>query len=206
MRSGSCRNGNGGAFKSFVVNGGIVSVAGVFNNAYNSAFIFACDEVCDLLAFKCGEESFCFVGVLIALFYAENVAVCRRRTFDSKCLSDGVDTCCNGVVGVDYRIVNVLKNIRKLSRFGLFELDIIGVLNNISYGCGNTCIIFKGDKTLFLKKEQCAGFVSGVAGNCNGDFAAAAAAGSEYEQRGKKKCCCKNYGNYLFHFDLSFLK
>ena len=178
VRSGRSRNGNCLSFKSLVVNGGVKAVAGVFDNTYNSAFIFACDEVCDLLAFKGGEKCFCFVGIFIALFYAENVAVCGGRAFHCKRLAYGVNTRVNGVVGVDYRIVNVLKNVRKLSRFGLFELDVVGVLNNISYGCGDACILFEGDKSLFLKKEQCAGFVSGVAGNCNGDFAAAAAAGA----------------------------
>ena len=206
MRSRRSRNGNAFAFKGIVIYGGVKAVAGVFNNTYNGALILLGNEIRNLLAFKSGKKRFCFIGIFISLFYAENVAVCGRGTFHCKRLFNGVNTCVYGIVGIDYRIVDVFKYVGKLGCFRFFELDIIGVLNNISYGCGNTCIIFKGDKTLLLKKKKRARFVGGVAGNCNGDFAAAAAAGSEYEQRGKKKCCCKNYGNYLFHFDLSFLK
>ena len=57
MRSGRSGNGNCLACKSGIVNGCVIAVAGVFNNADNRAVILSFDEICNLLAFKSSFES-----------------------------------------------------------------------------------------------------------------------------------------------------
>ena len=111
MRSGGCRNGDCGSFKGVIINSGIKAVTGVFNYAYNRTLVFGADEIRNLLAFKGGKESFCFIGIFVAFFYAENVAVCGRRAFNRKGLGCGVDARIYCIVGVDYGMSTSLRTL-----------------------------------------------------------------------------------------------
>ena len=65
---GRSRNGYCFACKRVVINGRIITVAGVFNNAYNRAAVFIRNKIRNLFAFKRSFKRLYRVGIFIALF------------------------------------------------------------------------------------------------------------------------------------------
>ena len=206
-RGGGC-DGDGLAAECCVVNAGIEAVARVFNDAHDGAAVGFGDEVCDLLALESRLEGLDLVAVFVAFLDCEDVAVCRGGAFDREGILNGVYVGCDGVVGVDDGVIDVLKNIGKLRGFNFAELDVVGVVGDVLDGGGYAGVLIEGDVAEVLEQKQGAGFVGGVVGNCDLDgvagVAAAAAAGGQSEER-EGKNDGENNGYYLFH-DICLLK
>lgn len=201
VRCGGCSDGYGLTLECVVVDGGIVAVTGVRNNADNCAVVLGSDEIGDLLALESGGKSLYLVGILVALLGGEDVRICARRALDSEIVLDGVKTRGDSVVRVDNSIVNILENVGKLSGFNLFEGDVLGVVLNVSYGCGDASAVFELDDALLLKKKERTGFVGRVVGNGNGDALAARRAGGEAEDAAQREDRCENDRYCLFRVD-----
>ena len=104
--------------------------------------------------------------------YIENIAVGGSRTFDNKRILYRVELCFDSVVRIDDCIVNVLECVRKLSRFNLFELNVLRVLGDVVDRCGDAYAVLELYVALFLKKEQRSCFIGGVVRNRYCDIAA----------------------------------
>lgn len=205
VRCGGCSDGYGLTLECVVVDGGIVAVTGVRNNADNCAVILGSDEIGDLLALESGGKSLYLVGILVALLGGEDVRICARGALNGEIVLYGVETRGDSVVRVDNSIVNILENVGELSGFNLFEGDVLGVALNVSYGCGDAGAVFELDDALLLKEKERTGFVGRVVGNGNGDAFAARRAGGEAEDAAQREDRCKNDRYCLFMLIISFV-
>ena len=114
MRCRRSRDRNLLACQCRVINGFIISVSRIFYGADNRAIIFAGDEVRDLLAFERRNERLGLVGLFVTLFDRDDVAVSRGGTFCQQRVLNRIQLSVQRVVGVDNRIINVLKRVGKL--------------------------------------------------------------------------------------------
>ena len=83
----------------------------------------------------------------------------------------------------------------------LREGDVLGVVLNVSYGCGDADAVIELDDALLLKKKERTCLIGSVVGNGNGDALAARRAGGEAEDAAQRENRCENDRYCLFHVD-----
>ena len=188
MRSRRCCNSDGLTCKSVIINRWIESVSRMINCTYNSTFIFFCDEVCNLLGLNCSYKSLGKICIFVSFLYSDYIAVCGRRTFDCKCILEGVKICIKSVVRIDNCVINILKNVGNLSCFNFLEVDVVRILSDVCYSSSDACVFLKLEKAVLLEKQKCTSFVCGVVRNSNSDFARRTASGKRCTKNGY---CCK---------------
>ena len=154
---------------------------------------------------KRGDERLDLIGALVAFLHGQNIGISRGGTLDHKGVGHGVQTCVNGIVGVDDGVVNVLQNIGDLRGLGLYDLDAIRIFDNVVLGGSDAGAVGELDDAVFLEQEQGTRFIGGVVGNSdlNGSGAVAifGAAAGQGERGGKNECKsqCGQLDRMLFH-------
>ena len=205
VRSRRSGNRDGLTGESVIVNGSIVTVGRIVDGADDSAVILFIDVIDDLLALKRGDERLDLIGALVAFLHGQNVGISRGGTLDHKGVGHRVQTCVDGVVGVDDGVVNVLQNIGDLCGLGLYDLDAIRIFDNVVLGGSDAGAVGELDDAVFLEQEQGTRFIGGVVGNSdlNGSGAVAifGAAAGQGERGGKNECKsqCGQLDRMLFH-------
>ena len=170
MRCRGCGNGYFLACECSVVEACVETVGWLLNCAYNSAVISLCDVVGNLLTFKSCDESLYDWVVLVTLLYGENVAVSGSRALNHETLLYGVKACADCVVGVDYGVVDVLKDVRNLCCFHFLECDAERIGCDVG-DCGSDAgVVVNLDNSVCFEEEQCACFVCGIVWNSDCDF------------------------------------
>lgn len=71
------------------------------------------------------------------------------------------------IVAVDDCNVYVGKCCYELLRCEFLELNVLGVLNDISYCCVDACAVLELDDIFLCEEQECSCFVSYVVGNCD---------------------------------------
>ena len=199
VRCGGGGDGYRLTLESVIVDGGIVAVTGALDNADNRAVILGGDEIGDLLALESGGESLDLVGILCAFLGGEDVRLCARGAVNGEIVLYGVKTRGDSVVRVDNGVVNILENVGKLSGLNLFEGDVLRILFDVSYGCGDARAVLELDYALLLEEKKRTCLIGSVVGNGDGDALAARRAGGEAEDAAQREDCGKNDRYCLFH-------
>ena len=129
----------------------------------------------------------------------------RSRSLNGEIVLYGVETRGDSVVRVDNSIVNILENVGELSGFNLFEGDVLGVVLNVSYGCGDAGAVFELDDALLLKKKKRTCLIGSVVGNGNGDALAARRAGGEAKMQPSARTAARMIDIVFFMLIISFV-
>ena len=198
MRSGRSRNGDGLTCECRIVNGSIKAVGGSINGGNNSTLVCSGDEVSNLLRGQSRNKRLDLGGVFVAFLNCNDVCVCGVGAFDGQRLGHGVQTCFNGVVGVDDRIVNVLKDVGNLCSFDFLEGDVLGVFSDVHDGSGDAGAFLELDDAVCFEQEQSTCFIGGIVGDSDFKTAGGACGEGQSHQR------AKDQSEKLFHGFFSF--
>ena len=168
--SGSSGAADGLAVQSVIVHSGIIAVGGVLHNGHHGALVGLVHEVLHLLALQGSSQSLDLRLLLIAVLAHQNVNVSRRAVLHSQCISHGVQTGRDGVVGVDDGVVLVLQDVGHLSGLHLVHGDVQGVLLNVILGGGQAGVCLQLEEAVLLQQGQGAGLVGGIVGHSHLDL------------------------------------
>lgn len=205
VRCGGGGDGYRLTLESVIVDGGIVAVTGVLDNADNRAVILGGDEIGDLLALESSGESLDLVGILCVLLGGEDVRICARGALNGEIVLYGVKTRGDSVVRVDNGVVNILENVGKLSGLNLFEGDVLRILFDVSYGCGDARAVLELDYALLLEEKKRTCLICSVVGNGDGDALAARRAGGEARMQPSARTAARMIDIVFFMLVVSFV-
>ena len=74
----------------------------------------------------------------------------------------------DSIVSVYDSNVNIGKCCYKLLGSKLLKYDVLGILNDITDGCCDACILFKSKKSFLCKEKECSCLVGNIVGNSYG--------------------------------------
>ena len=165
VRRGRSRNGDRLTLELAVINICGITIGRVFHYAYNGTVIFLIDKIHDLLTFESSLQSKYLRLVLAAFFYNEDVSVSGSGAFDSERILYGIDARFDSVIRVDDCVINVLQNVRHLSRLDLLERDVLGIIGDVCRGGGNACVRVELYVTEVIEQKKRSCLIRSVVGN-----------------------------------------
>ena len=157
---------------------------------HNRTTVGSVDEVAHLSALQRGNESLDLGAILVAVAHGHHVGVLVGRFGVGGLFGErrrSVDACADGIVAVNHAHVHIGERARHRCRFGLDDVDVVGILLDVVLRGRQSRAVLQRDEPLILKEQQGTCFIRRI--RRDGDLLGSRSRRAAARQRNRHRTC-----------------